>query len=428
MPALLVVGLLTITALYFGHVIKRLRLPSIVGFMIVGVILGPSVLNIIDESLEKQLSFMPQIALGLVALSIGMELRVTWLRKQGSGIVLTVLGEGLGAFIVVFVLIYAVGTAFGTPDGITTTSQYIALALLFGVLATATAPAGTAAIIREYKARGSLTQTLYAVVGFDDALAVMLYGFGAAVAQSLLANGSAISSSIMSGLLGAAGEVILSLVVGAAVGVLFCMLARGLKRLPDMLAIIVGFVLVVNGLCAVLHTSFILTNMAFGFIVTNTQPHDLLQRIRDDLGLILPLFFIFLFGLAGANLHIAALPHLGLLGLVYILARSAGKIFGARLGTTAGGLEEKVKKYLGLGLLSQAGVAIGLALLANQQLRGVGGQITTSTGETMTSGDLIGSVLITTITATSIIFEIIGPILAKYALTKAGEIPPDQTM
>lgn len=426
-PALLIVGLLAIVGFYFGRAIRLVRLPSIIGVMILGIILGPSVPNIIDSALKERLSFITQISLGFVALSIGLELRLSWLRKHGAGIILTIFGEWFGAFIAVALCIYAAAKLFACPAELTSSGQILALALVFGALATATAPAGTVAIIREYRAKGSLTQTLYAVVGYDDALAVIIFGLCAAAAQSLLANETGgVSSGIVHGLSVSLGEVFLSLIVGAAIGILFCVLARNLNQLSDMLVLIVGFVLVANGLSAVLHLSFILTNMVFGFIVGNTQPHSLIHRIHNDLELVMPLFFIFLFGLAGAGLNINVLPHVGVLGIAYIASRSVGKILGARVSAAVGGLEEKIKKYLGLCLLSHAGVAIGLALVLDQELRGIGVPVSIANGEIVTSGDMIGSVVLTTIMASCVFFEIIGPILARIALNKAGEIPSDK--
>jgi Kef-type K+ transport system membrane component KefB len=250
------------------------------------------------------------------------------------------------------------------------------------------------------------------VVGYDDALAVIIYGFSIAVGRALLtAGGADISAGVLQGLLGPVREVVLSLVVGGAVGFAFCILARGLKRFSDNLILIIAFVLGVIGLSEYLHTSFLLTTMTFGFVVGNSQPHGLIQRIRDDLDTVMPVFFIMLFGLAGANLDLSLLRNLGLLGFLYILGRSAGKILGARICATVGGLEEKIRNNLGIALLSQAGVAVGLALVASHELKGLG----------LPSADRIASVVVTTVTASCVFFEIIGPILARVALTNAGE-------
>jgi Kef-type K+ transport system membrane component KefB len=134
----------------------------------------------------------------------------------------------------------------------------------------------------------------------------------------------------------------------------------------------------------------------------------------------MPLFFILFFVLAGSNLHLEALPSLGIIGIVYVISRSAGLIIGSRLGAVVGGADEKIKKYLGIGVISQAGVAIGLALVVRREFAGLGRVISPETG--ITTGDRLGFMTITIITATSVIFEIIGPILAKIALSRAGEI------
>ncbi len=421
-PAVLVVGVLTIGAYYLGRGVRHLRMPGIIGFMIVGIVLGPSVLNIVDAGLEQRLSFITRIALGFVALSIGIELRISWLRKQGHGIVLTILGQCFAAFIVVGVCVYAVESA--VSGQLSEPTHILALALILGALATATAPAGTVAVIREYRAKGNLTQTLYAVVGYDDALAVVIFGFCLASARALLLHETGGGAPMHFGLtlLTPLREVVFSLAVGTAVGALFCVLARNLRRAPDMLILLVGFVLIANGLSAAYHLSFILTNMVFGFIVANTHSGGLLDAVNRHLERIMPLCFVLLFALAGANLHLGLVPRLGVLGLVYVVARSIGKTVGAWSAAKAGKLEAKIRKYLGMALLSQAGVAIGLAVVARHELRGLGKNIGVGGSVNVTSGDVIGSVVLTTIMATSVFFEIVGPILAKVALDRAGEI------
>ncbi|MBA7484573.1 hypothetical protein ES707_20101 [subsurface metagenome] len=151
--------------------------------------------------------------------------------------------------------------------------------------------------------------------------------------------------------------------------------------------------------------------MILGLVVVNTQPRRLIQKIRYELTEVMPLLFILFFILAGSNLHLTALPALGLTGLVYMLCRSAGLIGGAWFGALIGRAEKKIRKYLGMGILSQAGVAIGLALIVKQEFSQINA-----------AGAAIGFKVITTVTATSILFEIIGPILTKIGLEKAGEI------
>ncbi len=408
-PILLIVGFVIIAGFYLGKSTKLIKLPSIIGYMFLGLLLGPSLFNIIDHEMQEHLSFITEIALGFVALSIGLELSFNSLKKQGMGIVSIIFAESFTAF-------------FVTLAGLYLLTNDLALSLIFAAFAPASAPAGTVAIIKEYKAKGSLTKALYAVVGFDDGLAIIIFGFSAAIVRMLLMQDSpgAEEVSFIQSMTPPVIEVILSLVIGAITAVIISLLTRKIKSKPELLILIVGFVLLSNGLCKVFHLSLILTNMVIGLIIVNTQRHELVHKIHEVLSDVMPLFFIMFFALAGANLHVSALPQLGLLGLVYIACRSIGLIGGARLGGMLGNVEPKIKKYVGMGILSQAGVAIGLALIVKQDFAGLGKVVDVATG--ITSGDRIGSIGITTITATCIFFEIIGPILTKVALTKAGEI------
>jgi Kef-type K+ transport system membrane component KefB len=292
--------------------------------------------------------------------------------------------------------------------------------LIFGSIAPASAPAGTVAVIQEYRAKGSLTKALYAIVGFDDGLGIIIFGFASAIARTLLLHESGITSgNMLLMMVGPVKEIVLSFVFGGIIAVIFSFLARKLQSAGDVLILVVGFTFTSIGICTYFHLSLILTNMVVGMIVVNTQPHALVQKIHDRLPLIMPLLFILFFTLAGANLHLSALPALGTLGLIYVLSRSVGLIGGSRVGALFGHVEDKIKKYVGLGILSQAGVAIGLSLIVKHEFQGLGAL---DVVKRVHSGDILGATVITTVTATCIFFEIIGPILTKVALTKAGEI------
>src|SRR6056297_57723 len=173
LPALLTVGIMTLAGLYFGKITKYIKLPSIIGFMLVGVLLGPSLFNLISEHMQSKLSFITEVALSFVAISIGLELKMTTLKQQGIGIVIIIITESLLAFTLVSLAVY-----WFTAD--------LPLSIIFGAIAPASAPAGTVAIIQEYKARGSLTKALYSVVGFDDGLGIIIFGFAAAIAKNML--------------------------------------------------------------------------------------------------------------------------------------------------------------------------------------------------------------------------------------------------
>lgn len=394
-----VIGLMIILAFYSGKSMKWIKLPSIIGFMIVGVLLGPSLFNIIDENFQEKLGFVTDIALGFVALGIGLELSFVSLKQQGAGIVTVIFAESFGAFILVTGFVYLL-----TKD--------LPLSLIFGSIAPASDPAGTVAIIQEYKSKGPLTSALYSVVGFDDALGIIIFGFAAAFAKSILGQEMGVDTgSILQLVSTPLKEVGLSIAVGCIVAFLFSILARKLSKNRDLFILLFGFVLISSGLCHIFNLSLILTNMIFGIVIVNTQKFTLIEKLHGELKKLMPLLFILFFTLAGANLRISAIPSLGLIGLIYFVSRGVGLIGGAKIGAHLGKLPDNIKKYLGLGILSQAGVAISLGLIVKSEFSQFGSH-----------GLQIGSTVITTVTITSILFTIVGPILTKIALSKAGEI------
>ena len=399
MNTLTLIGITVVAAYYMGHLAKKIKLPSLIGYMILGVILGRSGLDYFNIDLVEELGFINEIALGFVAFSIGIELSISSLKKQGIGIISIILVESFAAFFVVLGAVY-----FLTKD--------LPMSLIFAAMAPASAPAGTVAVIHETKAKGSLTKALYSVVGFDDGLAIIIFGFSAALATSLLTcESSGSSASIWPGMISALKEIGLSLLVGTVVGFSFCNLIRFVRDKRDMIVLSFAAVLVAIGCSQQWHLSLILTNMVVGFILINTRKKELVDKVSSQLVIVMPLLFILFFSLAGAHLNLAALPSLGAMGLVYIAARSIGLVGGARLGGMFGNVEDKVKKYVGMGILSQAGVAIGLALIVKHDFAAIG----------TAHADHIGVSVITTITATCIFFELVGPVLTKIALTKAGE-------
>ena len=393
------VGIAILTGLYSGKLTRKVGLPSLIGFMLAGAILGVSLLKIFNEEILDHLSFIPDIALGFVAFSIGSELNLGVLRRLGRSLISILLCETLFTFALVTlgVLIISGGD---WP-----------MALIFGAMAPATAPAGTVAVLQEYKAKGNLTQALYAVVGFDDGIAVLIFGFASALSKSLLSSETGGSTNVIASAGKPALEIVISIAAGLILGIVYTRLIRLIRSHDNIPALTFGFVCVSVGLALTYGFSPILTPMAMGFVLSNTSRSEsgvVANRLRP----LMPLIFILFFFIAGAHLNLGSLPSLGLLGLVYILTRSAGKILGAGFGARIGKAPSNIRKYLGIGILSQAGVAIGLSIAVAQQFSQLG-----------THASEIGIAVITTVTATCIIFEIIGPIMAKYALKKAGEIP-----
>jgi Kef-type K+ transport system membrane component KefB len=400
LPSLLIVGIAIIIGFYAGKSMRWVRMPSVIGFMLLGVILGPSLLDILNEPLQEHLAFITEIALGFVALSIGLELNLKSLKELGTSIVIIIICESFFAF-------------FAVTAGLYLLTGDLPLSLTFGAIAPASAPAGTVAVIQEYRASGSLTKALYAVVGFDDGLGIIIFGFAAAFVRRIIAASPASETqSIISIILVPLKEVGMSFLFGTIAAFIFSLLLRKLESERDIFILIFASVLMITGISDRLHLSLILTNMVYGIVIVNTQRQTLLQKMKDVLSDSMPLFFILLFLLAGSNLQVTALRAIGLASIVYFFTRTAGLMGGAWFGAFVGRAEKKIRQYLGMGILSQAGVAIGLALIVKHEF-----------SELSARGAAIGSAVITSVMATSILFGIVGPILTKVGLKKAGEIP-----
>ncbi len=398
LPPLFVAGIIILLGVYSGRAAAGLRMPTPIGYMVVGIVLGPTLIGLITESIQVNFEFIQEIGLGFVALAIGLELNRRAIRGDTRRIVVITVAQALTTFILV-----AAGIALLTGN--------VPLALVFGAIATATAPAGTVAVIREYRARGVVTTTLYAVVGLDDAFSIILYAFASAAALAMIAPEHAgIGATLLVPLV----EIGVSVVLGIGLGVLFVLLARPLLRSGDLFVLTVGVVFVASGLSVLLHASVIMVAMVMGVVVTNTQTSEMVRRVGEGISVALPVVFVLFFALAGSHLDLEGLPAMGLVGLTYLATRIVGKVGGTWLGAVGTRADSRVRRYLGMALLAQAGVAIGLVLKTHGSFGGIGD-----------AGAEIARVIITTVTAATIFFELIGPILAKHALDKAGEIPPE---
>lgn len=394
-------GLLLLCGYLFGQLARILKLPALIGYLFAGVLLGKSGLHIFNTHQLEQLSFIPSLSLGCIAFLIGSELQLKSLRKLGNGIFVVLLAESFMAFILVSAAIFLF-------------TQNLPVSLLLGSLAPATAPAGTVAVIQEYRAKGTLTKALYIIVAFDDALAVIIFGFALAVAKFMLSTSTDMATvSILTELWKPLQEIALSLLLGAAIGGFFSWIIRKTNDGKDKLIILFCAVFSGVGIAERYHLSPIIVCMTVGFLFTNICEKSIIIQTRAVTKQVMGFLFVLFFGMAGLHLDPTLLPDLGLIGLIYIVARSAGKLIGAWSGAFTMKMSVTERRYLGMGLLSQAGVAIGLALLVTQELSHIPG------------AEIVGLQILSVITATSIVFEIIGPIAAKYALIKTGDIEQD---
>jgi Kef-type K+ transport system membrane component KefB len=392
---LAIIGLVIAIAFLGSKIFQRMGAPQVVGFIVIGVALGPSLFNLIPPELGEDLEFISEIALGLIGFDMGSHLLFKELRKLGRSIVFILMCEALGTFALVTAGIYSLTRSWHT-------------ALIFGALSSATAPAATVDVLAEYDAKGPLTTTLLAVVGLDDALALLLYSVVAAAAETMLARSGSLPLFSMVSL--PLVEISGSLVLGSVMGLLLDVLMHRMKHLHDAMSICVGCVFICVGVSQALGFSLILTAMIMGVVVVNRYPEHG-QHIRFTIEQAGPVIYVLFFTLVGARFQVRLLPTMGMLGVAYVLLRSFGKFSGAWLGGTLGRAQPEVRNNLGLGLLSQAGVAIGLALATSNRFRAYGQE-----------GEALGNTIISVITATTFIVQIVGPICVKLAISRAGEI------
>ncbi len=394
MDILLILGIVLLSGFGGGTLLKKIKVPQVVGYILLGVVIGVSGFHILKTSTIDSLSPLNSLALGLIGFMIGSELRLNALRKLGRYILAILLAEALGAYLLVSVTTYLL-----------TGKSY--LAILLGALSSATAPAATVDVIWEYRAKGVLTTSILAIVGLDDALALIVYGFSAAIAKVVLfhSNLSVVRIIGMPCL-----EIAEAVGTGVALAIVLGYLLRKFRADNQRLIITLGVVLVSTGIAKTLHFSPILSCMFIGLVLANLCP-NVATSAYHVLERFVPPIYVMFFVLVGSRLDVRLLASVGLLGLVYVTARSAGKIFGARFGATVSRAPSVLRKYLGLALFSQAGVAIGLAMSVYEEFSHLGPE-----------GQNLGLLIINVITATTFIVQIIGPPFVKYALARAGEI------
>jgi Kef-type K+ transport system membrane component KefB len=344
----LTLGILLFAGFLMGKVAERARLPAITGYIIAGLLAGPSVLGVVSEEVGDSLAGITHVALGLIALTIGGEFSFARVKRTGTNIIVLTLFEALFAFAMVAGVMRALGVA--TP-----------ISLLLGSIAAATAPAATVVIIRELKARGEFIDYLYGVVAFDDAVCVVLFSMIFAYITPVL-SGLSSGVGILGGLWHAVSEIVFSGLIGFAGGVIVHLLVRRRRRTSEVLLISISFLFLVSALSIVLHLSSLIANMAMGASLINLSSRN--RRVFEILEPLTPPVFALFFVIAGTELSISvfATGFTVLLGTASLLSRFAGKWAGVYLASALTAAPRAVKKYLGFCLVPQAGVALGLAL------------------------------------------------------------------
>jgi len=393
----LAIGVMITAGLLGGMLSNRVKFPRVTGYIIIGVVLSPSVLNLVSRATIDSLDIITNVALGIIAYLIGASLRLEAIRKLGRSIAWITPFESLSAWAIVTLAIVFLAAPVLAVPGATFINNYFPMALVIGAIASATAPAVTMAVIREFRAKGPFTTTLLAVVALDDAIAVIAFAVTVGIAQSLV---SGVGVSFYQTLTISSLEILKSVGVGAAFGFALIYMAKLVKIRALLLAVVLGMILLCTGVANILGISLIMANMAIGFIVANkvkdSGPIVVIEGIED---VVFAVFFV----LAGMHFDASVMRTAGVLASIVFTVRFAGKYLGARVGARISGASDTVKKYLGFALVPQAGVALGLALLAKSIFPAL--------------GDIIVNVVLVSV----IINEVFAPPLTKYAIFKAGE-------
>jgi len=386
---ILSLGIIFLTGFVVSKIIEKVRLPAVTGDLILGIIIGEEFLNLLSHRILSSSSFVSSIVLGLIAFAIGQNFSLERFRKIGKTVIFISIFEAVGAWILVTLIFHFI------------VKQPLYISIIFGAIASATAPAATVMVIREYRAKGLFTNILLGVVAIDDAWCLIIFSLSLAVARVLAmheSGGLLLLEAFGHGIMEIGG----AFALGILLGFLFKVFSRHIKTEQGLEIYTLGFILIAIGIAIHLHISILLSSMVLGATVVNTLKGD--ERFFRALkGLEYPLYLLF-FVLAGANLELESLKHLGIFGLAYLFTRIAGKVIGARIGATLGKAPQNVRRYIGFGLIPQAGVALGVALIAKNDF------------------PLYGGIIFDTIIGTTVIYEIFGPIITKWALQRAGDI------
>ena len=394
-------SILLATGIAAAKIGSLFRLPAVTGYILAGLLLGPSGLHLIPhEIVNSRLGHFTEMALMLIAFGIGEHLEIMRLRSRAKSVITIGLFEIMGAFLCVFIGTFLVARWLHVGGNTWEMQDYVLLATLLGAISVATAPAATLHVMQEIRASGPLTTTLMAVVAIDNGLAITLFGMAVAITRHLMASGQ---DPLWLALGGGLFEIAGSVAMGVTTGMLLDAMANRLKNPGEMLTAGLATLLLCGEIATRFSLSPLLAGIAAGFTIVNRDYRDI--RLFRALNAFEPPIFVLFFTLAGVHLNLHALIAAGWLGFTYFFLRVVGKTSGAATGAQLVKTTVAIKKYLGLGLTPQAGVAIGLIFL-------IEGDPATSKFSTIISPVVLAGVLLS---------ELIGPICTRKAIDLAGE-------
>ena len=385
---LIALAIILMSGFLLSRITKLLKLPNVTAYILAGVIIGPCVLDLIPHYIIDNMGFLSDLALGFIAFGVGKFFKKEVLKQTGIKVVVITLAEALFASFLVTFITYLLFPNLGFN-----------FAILLGAIASATAPASTMMTINQYKAKGDFVNTLLQVVALDDVICLLAFSVATAIASSNSQNQINVLNIVLPILYNLG-----FMLVGLIVGLLLPSLTKGRSK-NSKLIVVVGLICTIAGTASLVDVSPLLSCMIFGAIYLNkTNDEEMFAAVDQfDPPIMLPFFVM-----SGMNMDITAFKTIGIVGVVYFVTRLIGKYFGTYFSAKLCHSPNETKKYLGFALAPQAGVAIGLAFLAARILP-----------------QDIGDTFLTVILCSSVLYELLGPILAKYALIKSKSINPN---
>ena len=383
--ALLVLSIILFAGFIMTRLTNTLNLPKVSGYILAGILIGPCSLNFIPQHMIDSMGFVSDLALAFIAFGVGKFFKKEVLMRTGKKIIVITISEALTAGVLVTVIlkfIFRLDWDF---------------ALILGAIATATAPASTMMTINQYKAKGEFVNTLLQIVALDDVVCLLAFSIGAAIANGRASGALTVNDILIPIMLN-----LFAICLGFFCGYFLSRLLIPARSRDNRLILAIAMLLGLSGICAAADISPLLSCMVFGAAYINlTRDKKLFRQINNFTPPVMSIFFI----VSGMNLNVNALGTVGVIGVAYFLIRIAGKYLGTYFSCLAMGTSREIRKYMGLALIPQAGVAIGLAFLGQRLLP----------PET-------GNLMLTIILSSSVLYEMVGPISAKAALFLSGSI------
>ena len=402
MEPILIIGIILFTGFIVGEICSRIGLPKVTGYIIAGLILNPGITHFIPESFVSNTGLVTNIALAFITFSVGGTLVFSKIRSLGKTIILITFMEAEFAFIFVAAAFIFIGPAVISAEH-ELLIYFVPIGLLLGAMASPTDPSATLAVEHEYHAKGEVTSTIMGVAAFDDILGIINFSLAIAFAKIFIASESFGMQSVIDPIL----RIALSVLVGVIFGFLLNFLIKIIQKETEgvLITLIISFLSLCYGVAGLLGADELLSTMVMGIIVVNfnvkkDKIFEILERYTEEL------IFVLFFTLSAMHLDFSVLISNYLFIIMFVFFRTAGKYFGTFTGGKISKASPSVQKYTAGGLIPQGGIVIGLALIVQHY------QVFGS----------VSDIILNVVIGATIIHEIAGPVISKFALVKAGEI------